>query len=63
MTHREWKAEVEKALVLRDMTRKELAAKLGKSYTRVSAVIAGTARSKVMTAEISEELNIEPFSE
>lgn len=52
-----------KALVLRDMTRKELAAKLGKSYARVSAVIAGTARSKVMTAEISEELNIEPFSE
>ena len=63
MTHREWKAEVEKQLTLRDMTRKELASRIGKSYPRVVAVIAGTARSRIMTAQISEELGIEPFSE
>lgn len=63
MTHREWKAEVEKQLTLKAMTRKELAARIGKSYARVSAVITGTARSRIMTAEISEELGIEPFDE
>jgi len=63
VTQREWRAEVEKQLVLCEMTRKELASLIGRSYSYVNGVIAGQIRSKTTVEMISDELGIEPYSE
>lgn len=63
MTHREWKAEAEKQLTLRGWTRKDLAKQIHRSHHYVSTVMSGTVRSRIVVAEISRVLGIEPYSE
>ena len=59
----EWKAEVEKQLILQGKTRKSLAETLGYSWSHVANTICGSVRSKTAVERISEALGIEPYKE
>lgn len=63
MNHREWKAEVTKQLMLKEMTRAQLAEKLDYSENYVQHVICGDMRARKVIKAISDELGIEPYSE
>lgn len=63
MTRREWKAEVEKQLVLRGWKRKDLAEAVGMSQSYVSNTVCGSVNSKTLVKKISDVLGVEPFQE
>lgn len=63
MNHIEWKAEVTKQLMLRKMTRAQLAKKLDYSENYIQHIICGDMRARKVIKAISDELGIEPYSE
>lgn len=63
MTRTEWKAELEKQMILRGWSRKDLADALDYSYSHVANTICGASASATLVKKISEILGIEPYSE
>ena len=63
MNRTEWKAEVEKQLILKGMTRSSLAKALGYSWSHVTNTISGSVHSRTAVDRISEALGIEPYRE
>ena len=63
MNHIEWKAELTKQLMLRGMTRAQLAEKLDYSEHYIQHIICGDMRARKVIKAISDELGIEPYSE
>ncbi|MBR4744009.1 MAG: helix-turn-helix transcriptional regulator [Oscillospiraceae bacterium] len=63
MTFTEWKAEVAKALTLKNMTKKDLAEATGYKYNYIAGVCCGTVFSRPAVKKISDVLGIEPYRE
>lgn len=63
MDRTEWKAEVEKQLILRGWKRQDLAEMLGVSRIYVTNTICGSVKSRKNVERISEALGIEPYKE
>lgn len=63
MTLKEWRAEASKQMVLRDMTKKDLAEELGLTYHYIVAVMCGQVRTKRTIKRISDTLGIQPYDE